>query len=202
MEEVKRDPQEYLDDFEFLHRTIRDEFPSFEKKRVDWEAVCEEWKPRFEACRDDETHVLNARQLLAVLGDMHSGVTETSVDADAPAFDGLYGAGLWIATEGEQVLVRALMPNHELEGQVSPGAILVSVEGRPARFVLEDVRRDVKQWYGWSSDHFLDARLSTQFFPFGPKNKLRATFLNPGGGVVKTTSVGGDPGARASPARP
>ena len=42
----------------------------------------------------------------------------------------------------------------------------------------------LRTWHGWSSTHFLDARLSFQFFPFGERSTLPARFLNPDGEVV------------------
>ena len=40
------------------------------------------------------------------------------------------------------------------------------------RDVHAEVRKQVSEWIGWSSKHFLDARLSFQFFPFGEKRRL------------------------------
>ena len=127
----------YGRDFEFLARTVRDEFDALGKKGVDWMAVCEAWRPRFETCEDDATHVLNARQLLAVLGDSHTGVTRAKVEAHVPAFDGLYGAGMWIAVDGGDLVLRAMLPRHPLAKRLQPGARLVAIDGKPARLVHE-----------------------------------------------------------------
>lgn len=183
-ESTARDPKVYVKDFESIARTVRDHFPAFEKKGVDWKAVCAEWKPRFEACKDDETHVLHVRRLLALLGDLHTGVTDSRVEAHVPGFDGLFGAGTWIAAEGDHLVLRAWMPGHPLADRVRPGALLVRIDGRPTRIVHEEVRRQLRTWHGWSSPHFLDARLSFQFFPFGRKQTLPARFVNPDGEVV------------------
>jgi C-terminal processing protease CtpA/Prc len=179
-----RDPKVYVKDFEYIQRTVRDSYPALKKKGVDWKAVCKEWKERFAACRDDETHVLNARRLLAVLSDSHTGITKSQVEAHAPHWDGLYGAGMWIATEGGHHILHSLMPGHALEEKLRPGALLVSIDGRPAPTVHEEVRAKMREWSGWSSTHFLDARLSFQFFPFGAKQTMPARFVNPDGEVV------------------
>lgn len=190
------DEKIYRKDFEFLARTVRDKFDALEKKGVDWKAVCAEWKPRFEACADDATHVQNARRLLAVLGDSHTGVTSSKVEVHSPVFDGLYGAGMWIATEGGDLLLRALLPGHALEKRLVRGARLVAIDGKPARIVHEGTRAKLRTWGGWSSTHFLDARLSFQFFPFGAKRTLPATFVNPGGEVVDVDLPRWGPGGR------
>lgn len=180
----KPDPRLYLADLDFLERTVRTRFPALAKKGVDWEAACREWKPRFKAARDDREHVLNAMQLLALLRDSHTGVTDSKVEA--PAFEGLFGAGLWIAADRGRLVLRAAVPGHPLLDRVKPGAELLTVGGRPARLVHLATRAQLKRWHGWSSDHFLDARLSFQFFPFGKEERIKATFLDPSGAVVAT----------------
>ena len=70
------------------------------------------------------------------------------------------------------------------------------VDGVPARIVHERVRRQLMKWHGWSSDHFLDARLSTQFFPFGNRKTVRARFLNPDGQIADVDLVKWGPGGK------
>jgi C-terminal processing protease CtpA/Prc len=176
----------YKKDFEFLERTVRTRFPALKKKDVDWKAVCRVWRPRFAACRDDETHLRNASLLLAHLQDMHTGVTESTVTVHVPTTDGLFGGGLWIARDKGRILLRALSPGHPLARKLRPGAELLSVEGRPARLVHEETRQQMRTWSGWSSAHFLDSCLSFRFFPFGKKTLISVEFLNPDGKLVET----------------
>jgi C-terminal processing protease CtpA/Prc len=192
--EKKPDPRLYAADFDFLAKTVRARFPALAKKGIDWEAACREWRPRFRAARSDREHVLNAMELLALLRDSHTGVTDSKVEA--PAFEGLYGAGLWIAADQGRLLLRAAVPGHPLLERVKPGAELLTVGGKPARLVHLAVRAQVKRWHGWSSDHFLDARLSFQFFPFGKDERVSATFLDPSGTVVTTELERWGPGGR------
>jgi hypothetical protein len=191
-----RGPEAYLGDFAFVRRTVRDTFPAFEKKGVDWDEVCDAAEPAFAACRDDVTHVRNVRRLLAALGDLHSGVAETKVEAPSPAFDGLYGAGLWIAAEGDALVLRALLPGHDLASRLAPGHRLVGIDGRPAAEVHEEVRARLREWHGWSSTHFLDARLSFQLFPFGERDRLPARFEAPDGTAVEVSLERWGPGGR------
>jgi C-terminal processing protease CtpA/Prc len=169
----------YLEDLEFISRTVEQTFPAFEKKGVDWPAVCREWRPRFASCPDDRTHVLHVHQLLATLGDSHTGVTTSTVEPHVPAFDGLAGGGMWIAAEHDRLVLRAAQPDHPALRKVQPGAVLLQIGGRPAGDVHNQVCEQLRAWHGWSSQHFLDARLSFQFFPFGEADTLEATFLNP-----------------------
>ncbi|MHC4224143.1 MAG: S41 family peptidase, partial [Planctomycetota bacterium] len=174
----------YKKDFEFLERTVRTRFPALKKKGVDWKSICKTWRPRFATCKDDETHLLNANLLLAHLGDMHTGITESTITVHVPTTDGLYGGGLWIARDGGRILLRALSPGHPLARKIRPGAELLSVDGRPARLVHEEARHQMRKWSGWSSTHFLDSCLSFRFFPFGKKTLISVEFLNPGGKLV------------------
>jgi hypothetical protein len=185
----------YLEDFKFLRSTVGSSFPALRKKGVDWKAVCRAWEQRFRDCLDDRTHIENVHRLLALLGDSHTGLTRSSVTFRPPAFDGLYGGGIWIAAEGGRLILRAVMDGHRLAGELKPGAVLVRTGARPARLAHEDVRRRCRTWYGWSSEHFLDARLSFQFFRFEGKT-LPLVFLDPDGREVKVDLGKWGPGGR------
>ncbi|MCU0726129.1 MAG: S41 family peptidase [Planctomycetes bacterium] len=183
-------------DFEFVAKTVAARHPALARKGIDWEEVCRDWRPRFAECPDDTTHIQNLHRLLATLRDSHSGVTAAKVEVHLPAFDGLYGAGLWIAAGEGRLVLRALMPGHPLAGRIQAGADLLRIGGRPAKVVHEEVRRRVREWIGFSSDHFLDARLSFQFFPFGDADRLPVEFQNPGGEVARVTLDRWGPGGR------
>jgi len=186
----------YLEDFEFVARTVRDRYPALRKKHIDWDAACAEARPRFADCPDDATHVRNVARLLAVLGDSHTGITRSRPSVDLPAFDGLFGGGAWIATEGDLLLLRAWVPGHPLAGRVPPGSELVAVDGAPAGDVQRRVREQVTRWFGFSSLHFLDARLSFQFFPFGEMRTVEARFRRPDGREVEVRLERWGPGGK------
>ncbi|MHC5009589.1 MAG: S41 family peptidase, partial [Planctomycetota bacterium] len=192
----RHDAATYLADLDFIAETVAERFPALDKKGVDWDAVVASWRPRFEACPDDATHVLNVHQLLATLGDSHTTVTGSRPEPHVPSFDGLYGAGLWIAADRNRFVLRALMPGHPLADRLSPGAALLTVGGRPAGLVHAGVAARLATWHGWSSPHFRDARLSFQFFPFDEGTRLPATFLDPDGREVEVVLSRWGPGGR------
>ena len=181
----------YVKDFEFIARTVRDRYPALKKKKIDWAATCKDWRPRFADCKNDKAHVLNVHQLLAVLADSHTGIIKSSVRVHVPAFDGMYGGGLWIAAEKGRLLVRAT-----LRDDIVPGTTLLEIDGRSARDVHADVCRTMRRWNGWSSQHFLDARLSFQFFRFGDKQTLRIKGREPGGAEKTWTLKRWGPGGK------
>src|SRR5262245_55070438 len=83
----------YLRDYEVLGATIRRQAAALAWRRIDWPQASKALEPRFTSCRDDVTHVRNCMELIALLGDGHSGVRSHKVDAAAlpSKFDGLYG---------------------------------------------------------------------------------------------------------------
>jgi|GEM_PF-1512158 len=185
----------YKKDFDYLKRTVRSQYPALRKKDIDWVKVCKEWEPRFKECPDDETHLLNVYQLLAVLADSHTGITSSKVSVHTGGFDNMFGGGLWIATDRGRILLRALSDGHQFSRDLDRGAELVRIDGRPARIVLAETRRRARQWSGWSSDHFLDARLSFQFFHM-EKDLIPATFLNADGKIEEVKVPRWGPGGR------
>ncbi len=189
MPEPTADPARYLDDLRAVGRIVAKNFPVFEKKGIDWKTVLDEFEARVRDVHDDAAYVLEIHRLLARLDDVHSGVLDAKVDVHVPSFDGLYGAGLWIARDRGRLLLRAATPGHPLLDRVPPGSLLLRVGGRPAGVVLAETRRRLHTWHGWSSDAFLDARLSFQFFPFGEAKTLEATFLPLSGGRAVTVDL-------------
>ena len=101
----------------------------------------------------------------------------------------------WIAADRGRLVLRALMPGHSLAGKLKPGAELVRINGRPAKIVHQEICRKIREWSGWSSQHFLDARLSFQFFHFD-KNSLPLAFLNPDGSLEEVKLPKWGPGGR------
>ncbi|MHC4938769.1 MAG: S41 family peptidase [Planctomycetota bacterium] len=181
----------YRKDFDYLARTVRTRYPALKKKKIDWKRVCDEWRPRFDGCKDDRSHLLNVHQLLALLRDSHTGVTKSKVNVHVPSFDGLYGGGLWIAVEGERLLVRA-----SLREDIPPGTTLLEIDQKPARDAHAAVCAQVRRWHGWSSQHFLDARLSFQFFAFGEKQAITIRGRLPDGTAKEWTLKRWGPGGR------
>ncbi len=185
----------YKKDFDYLKRTIRSHYPAFRKKGIDWSKVCKEWEKRFAECADDETHIANVHQLLALIGDSHTGITSSKVSVRTAGFDKMYGGGLWIATGRGRIVLRALSDGHQFSRDLDRGAELLRIDGRPARIALAEARARARKWSGWSSDHFLDARLSFQFFHM-EKDLIPATFLNRDGKIEEVRVPRWGPGGR------
>ncbi|MEM7202896.1 MAG: S41 family peptidase [Planctomycetota bacterium] len=177
---------QYLDDFEFVAATAQRTFPAFEKKSVDWPSVCRRLRPRFAAARHDAEHVLNLHRLLAELRDTHSSVRETNIDVRSPLFDGQASGGLWVVPGDEgALLVRALAPGHPLAAAIAPGDEVIEIDGQSAASYLDNLRARAKTWRGFSSQHFLDGLLGTQFFAFGAADSVRVVVRSADGGTAE-----------------
>jgi len=188
---VNKKKKPYYKDFEYIQKTVKSRYPCLKKKKIDWKKICKEMAPEFKKCKDDKTHILNAHKMLAFLKDSHTGITRSSVTVSTPGFDGIYSGGLWIASDRGRLVLRALSDGHDLGRKIQPGAELLTILDRPAKVAHQELRNKLKEYSGWSSDHFLDARISVQFFHF-TKDPLPLEFLNPDGSLaeVKLTKRG------------
>ena len=179
MEAGERPRTNYKRDFDFVVRKVRIHYPSsaIKKKGIDYPQLLSRHAEMAKGVQHDILHMFNIRGFLAGLKDSHTGVLESKVDEHG-AFDGLFGAGLWIAVDGRRYVVRA-----SLRPDIVPGTELLEIDGKPVRRAHSYVQIAARILHGWSSDHFLDARLSFQFFPFGDKQTLDVKVLEPDGDV-------------------
>jgi len=190
----------YVEDLEFIARTVAQRYAALRSKDIDWKEEVKRARPAFEACADDVEHAGNVMRLLAVLRDSHTGVTRGPAGWEAlpSKWDGLYGAGLWFAWEEGRVMLRGSMEGHALAGALAPGSALVAVEGLPAWLVLEREKRRITTWSGSSSDHSLFSSMGNRFLPFGQKREIEAEFMDPERrGVRKLTVARWGPGGGA-----
>lgn len=189
----------YLEDFEFVRKTVLEHGAAVHSKKIDWSTACASLRPGFVSCEDDVQHVRNVLRLLAVLRDSHSGLVRSSIAQDQlpSKWDGLYGGGLWFAWEKGRVMLRGLMERHPLRGAVPPGSALVEIAGRPAWLVLEKEKRRITRYQGSSSDHSLFSSMSNRLLPFGNSQRLDLEFMTPALEVVSVTAPRWGPGGKA-----
>ncbi len=185
----KPDPR-FMADFDSLAKTVKEHGAAVVSKKIDWDAVCATFKPRFAACTDDVTCVRLAMEMLATLRDSHTGITKSAIKNDAlpSKWTGLFGGGLWLGWEQGRCVVRGVMKGHPIEASVPLGSVLLSIAGEPAWIALERERRRCAVFMGISSDHSFFASLGNRMLPFGDKSQLSCVFLGPDG-KAKTVDV-------------
>jgi C-terminal processing protease CtpA/Prc len=177
-------PTKYLDDFEFIRKTVEERCAGLKPKKIDWAAECAKAKPAFAACTSDVEHVKNVMRLLAVLRDSHTGVTDSNVDGNLLpskwAADS-YGAGLWIGWDKGRLVVQGMIDGNGLAGVVPLGSTIAAIDGEPAWLAMERLKRRILEFEGTSTDASLWASMDNKLLPFGEKQKVDLLVLTPEG---------------------
>ncbi len=189
----------YLEDFDFIIRTVDEKHPGLVSKKIDWERIASRFRPLFEECESDTEHVRNVMQLLATLRDGHSAVIRAGLDRKIflPVREGLGGGGLWIVWDDGLLTVRGIMKGHPLEGTVPLGSVVAAINGVPAWVALERERRRFTMWRGYSSDHSLFASIGNSFFQFGSLQEMDVLFITPDLKSVTATLPRKGPGGKS-----
>jgi len=175
------DRSKYVEDFEFIKRTVAEKYPCLKSKKIDWEEITARFRPLFEECGSDVEHVGNVMQLLATLRDGHSVVTRTCVDRKRlpSKWSGHSGGGLWIGWDDGLLVLRGAWDGHSLLKTVPPGSIIAAIDGEPAWIAVEREKRRICTWRGHSSDHSLFASIGATFFQFGDREEMDILFITP-----------------------
>jgi len=186
---LPRDRSKYLEDFEFIKKTVAENYPCLESKKIDWKSVAARFRPLFKGCESDEEHVRNIMRLLATLRDGHSYVFRSGVDRDLlpSKWDGLSGGGLWIAWDDGLLFLRGIVEGHPLEKTIPLGSVIAAIDGEPAWLALEREKRRITRWRGNSSDHSLFTSIGNCIFQFGDRQNLDILFITPALKTVKAS---------------
>jgi len=118
-----------VENFEQLCAVLQAHYPYFEQKNVDWNETCRHYRPLVQAAQTDpEYHALVA-DLLAELGDGHTGFVQPY-----PGQGRLYfGVGLRL----DDGIVIEQVGNTARSAGVMPGAQILAVNGLPAEQALQ-----------------------------------------------------------------
>lgn len=175
--------ERYLEDFAFLRDTIARDGAAVRVRKLDWRAICARFEPRFAAAKTDAEHVRNVMELLATLGDAHTGVTRSSVPwEDLPRkFDGIFGCGLWWREDSGKFVVAGLEPSVDRTRVPPLGSVLVEIGHEPAWLALGRDRARLTRWFGTSSDHSLYASLGNALLPVRGANVAHVLVVTPEG---------------------
>ena len=175
-------PSKYLEDFEFIKKTVDERCAGLKPKKIDWAAECAKAKPAFAACTSDVDHVKNVMRLLAVLRDSHTGVTDTTVDGNqlpSKWSADSYGAGLWVGWDKGRLVVQGMIDGNGLAGVVPLGSTIAAIDGEPAWLSMERLKRRILEFEGTSTDASLWASMDNKLLPFGDKQKVDLLVFTP-----------------------
>jgi carboxyl-terminal processing protease len=124
---------EYEDDVAFALDAIETECGHFfELKKIDWEAVREEFSAKAAGVETDEDHLVLLVELLARLKDGHAAVLprESTEGVEWPDREEKTGPGMFWCRIGNQIFVKDVWGAAEEEG-IEPGMEVVEVNGEP-----------------------------------------------------------------------
>lgn len=173
----------FTEAFDNMVDKLSKEYAFTEYKNIDWQALSDEFRPRFEQAdaQGNNSAYLNAlREFLWRIPDGHVGVSPFAPFVDQFRNDIALGIGLAVrTTDSGQVLATYLLPGGPAE-QVGMelGAEIIAITGRP----IEDAILETEPWtQPFSTPHNLrleQERFVTRF----PANTraVNLTFRNPG----------------------
>ncbi|MDR2981815.1 MAG: hypothetical protein LBV12_06170 [Puniceicoccales bacterium] len=128
---------EYDKDWRVFVQTIDKEYPFFELKsiRTDWNKTKRELAKRVDACKSDSEFMGIVSDALDCLRDAHMGIQETKVSLPNPP-DKFCLPVAFMPAQDNGVMVMAASPQGAT-AVLHPGMLIRSINGKPARTVLE-----------------------------------------------------------------
>jgi hypothetical protein len=176
------DPR-YVDDFEFIRSTVAQKGAAVHVRKLDWKAICDRFEPRFASAASDAEHVKNVMELLATLGDAHTGVTRSAVAWDdlPRKFDGIFAGGLWWREDAGKFVVAGFEASVDRTRVPPLGSALIEIGHEPAWIALGRDHARLTRWFGTSSDHSLYASLGNALLPYRGANVAHVLVATPDG---------------------
>lgn len=175
----------YTEAFEMMFQKVSLEYPFTEEKGIDWDALYQEFAPRFESARNKERFYLALRDFTYAIPDAHIGV---SLDAEVFFNErgGSFGLVLTELSDG-RVLVTQVLPGTPGEAAgIQVGAEILSWNEMPVSQAIAGV---VPFFGPYSTDHHerLDQLIFLTRVP--PNTRVEVDFRNPGTFQSETASL-------------
>lgn len=130
-------PKPYVADLEALFAELDANYPFFDSKgmRGDWTAAKKQLLARAKAARSDAEFVLVVQEAVAALRDGHAFLGEVKPKLAEPEPDYLPGVAFLPATNGR---VAVMAVTKRLADELPVGAVVLTIDGKPARQVLDE----------------------------------------------------------------
>jgi C-terminal processing protease CtpA/Prc len=146
----------YEEAFKDLYDVLGREYPCFELKNIDWNAVGKELLPRAREVKDEKAFGLLCLELVARLQDSHAMVGPAAAQVPMPQFPQWDpGLSCLIDDRGKPVIYYVDPGGPADKAAVRPGMTVVSIDGKPADEALTERMNDLKRYVGYSSDRYL-----------------------------------------------
>jgi len=176
---------EYVEAFDTLFQKATREYPFTQEKSLDWDAIYQQLKPRFEQVNSNQDYYLALRDFANSIPDGHVGVS-----FDPNAFFELYGGGLGMVPallSDQTIIAKEVLSGHAAEkAGIKRGAELLSWNGEP---VLEAVKKVTPGFGPYSTDH-THLLGQVNFLTHMPvDSEVEIKFKNPEDSEEKTTKL-------------
>jgi len=127
----------YLEAWEDLFERTRETYPFTSEKNVDWESIYSTITPLIEQAASDLEFDLAIASFGALIPDTHIGYASVSV-TQRFLIGGVGIEGLGVTDADEVVVVQVGENSPAEQAGITPGAVLMSVDGDPALQVLDE----------------------------------------------------------------
>jgi C-terminal processing protease CtpA/Prc len=136
---AERRDTDYAGELDFLWRQVRDTYPYFEDKQIDWNAVGDEMRRRVQTIGTDADFVLVCKEMVQRLEDSHCSVQPIGVSLPR---DSRRGCGLALAAFGrnEAIVLRVVAGGKAEQAGCRPGWVLTHIDGTPVTRRVEEER--------------------------------------------------------------
>jgi len=132
----------YVENFEHAWQQLAQGYRMFELKGIDWQAVHDEFLPRFEAAKTKKAFVYELREMVNRLRDAHAGVS-SPVRINYPEQQCI-GARLGWTADDRVVVVNVDQGSSAWKAGLAPGSIITQIDGRGAFEYMEE--RATEAW--------------------------------------------------------
>ena len=180
-----------LDNFDRLWRALRDYYPYFELKGVDWEDVYLRYRPLIEQAGDDDAYFNTIAAMLAELNDAHTMVSQPFLQPAA-----WFGEAEDI--EG-QVVITGLSAEARAAG-LERGDVVAAVNSQPVEQALAALPPALR--YGSTPANRRDFALSNLLALWAPAASLELTVRGADGQARQATLRPASQPAEGEPPRP
>ncbi len=176
---------DYGESFQTLFAKVSREYPFTEQKKIDWDALQDEYFPRFDDLSSDQEFYKTLFDFTLQIPDGHVGVS-----MDQEIFFSRYGGGFGMVldrlTDGK-VIVKEILPGLPADkAGIQQGAEVLTWDGEPVAQAIEKV---VPGFGPYSTDHARKLGQVAFLTRTPPDTKVEIEYRNPGGAQPESEAL-------------
>ena len=146
----------YEEALQGLWQTLKAQYPCFELKRVDWDAVGKELLPRAKQVKSADEFGLLCMQMVARLEDSHAQLLDGTNKVPKPPLPMWHPGFACLRADDGAAVVYHVDPDSAAEAAgMKIGMIVERVDDQPVADAIQQTMNDVKKYYGYSSERYL-----------------------------------------------